>query len=236
MGECLFARRGAIHTPPFVPKQVFADNTWAEIVHACRRNKVPASWAIGDQKRMTIAGADYAIDIIGKNHDDYADGSGKAPLTFQLHDCYNKRDTMNSLNSNVGGWTTSRMRTVFLPEVKGLLPMEVQAGIREIYKLTSIGDAKSSIETTVDTLFLLSEAEVLSAISNSFPGEGSRYEYYSKGNASGKYLSGVPTFWWTRSPRNVYNTQFCHIDTSYNDYSAVSSAGASLGVAFAFCF
>ena len=54
---------------------------------------------------MFINGTEYQIDIIGKGHDDYADGSGKAPLTFQLHDCYGELKNMNSSNTNVGGWT-----------------------------------------------------------------------------------------------------------------------------------
>lgn len=234
MGECLFARRGAIHMVPIVLNPVFADNTWAEIVQACRRGKVPDTWTVGAQKRMAIDGTDYLIDIIGKDHDDYADGSGKAPLTFQLHDCYNTITTMNSLSTNVGGWTSSRMRTVFLPEVKALLPTEVRAGLKEVSKRTSMGDAKSSIVTTADTLFLLSEAEVRSTISESFGGEGSRYEYYNR-KSSVKYWSGTANSWWTRSPRNVYDTQFCHMTTG-SDISAIASAGASLGVSFAFCF
>ncbi len=235
MGECLFARRGLVHTTPLLLKSTFADNTWSDIAQACWRNKVPDTWTIGAQKAMMIDGEDYLIDIIGKNHDDYADGSGKAPLTFQLHDCYS-RNQMNDTSTNGGGWALSGMRTKHLPAIMALMPAEVRAGIREVNKLTSVGSANRTIKTTADKLFLLSEAEVLSAISYSFSGEGTRYEYYSSGKVSGKYLAGVPVFWWTRSPRKEYDTQFCHIDTSYYDTSGVSSAGASLGIAFAFCF
>ena len=66
----------------------FADNTWAQIIKACQKKIIPTTWKVGDQKAMTINGISYQIDIIGKNHDDYSDGSGKAPLTFQMHDCY----------------------------------------------------------------------------------------------------------------------------------------------------
>lgn len=67
---------------------VFANNSWAGVVTACRRGTVPSTWVVGDSMPMTIGGTDYQVDIIGKSHDDYYDGSGKAPLTFQLHDCY----------------------------------------------------------------------------------------------------------------------------------------------------
>ena len=73
---------------------VFANNTWEQIIAACHNNEVPDTWKVADQKPMTIDGSDYLIDIIGKNHDDYADGSGKAPMTFQLHDCYKLKKAM----------------------------------------------------------------------------------------------------------------------------------------------
>ena len=60
---------------------------------------------------MTIGGTDYQVDIIGKNHDDYYDGSGKAPLTFQLHDCCATGYGMNDTETVVGGWKSSKMRT-----------------------------------------------------------------------------------------------------------------------------
>ena len=84
----------------------FADNDWATIIKACHKNQVPETWVVGNQKAMMINGADYVIDIIGKEHDDYADGSGKAPLTLQLHDCYGETKNMNSSNTNEGGWTS----------------------------------------------------------------------------------------------------------------------------------
>ena len=81
--------------PVSYPKN-FANATWAQIIDACHKNKVPATWVVGNSKTMLIDGTEYQIDIIGKNHDDYADGSGKAPLTFQLHDYYGVVYSMNS--------------------------------------------------------------------------------------------------------------------------------------------
>lgn len=234
MGDCLFMRKGAIHMAPLVLKSAFADNTWAEIVQACHTNRIPDTWVVGDSLMMDIGGTAYQINIIGKNHDDYADGSGKAPLTFQLRDCYNELNSMNSSSTNVGGWKSSRMRTTHLPAIMSLMPPEVQGGIREVNKLTSKGSANSAIETTSDKLFLLSEVEIRGVISDSFAGEGSRYEYY-KGKSSVKYFAGTANSWWTRSPRSVYNTQFCHMNTG-NNSASIASANSALGVAFAFCF
>ena len=218
--------------PPLDP--VFANNSWENVIIACQKRIVPDTWVVGNNMTMNIGGRNYRVNIIGKNHDDYADGSGKAPLTFQLHECYNVIYNMNSESTNVGGWTSSLMRTANLPEIMALMPAEVQAGIREVNKLTSKGNASSVIEATADKLFLLSEAEIRNTISESFSGEGSRYEYYTR-NSSVKYLSGAANSWWTRSPRNMFTTQFCNMTTA-NNASSGSSAGAWLGVVFAFCF
>ena len=87
----------------------FADNDWATIIKACHKNQVPDTWVVGNSKTILINGTEYQIDIIGKNHDDYTDGSGKAPLTFQLHDCYADVNRMNSSNTNSGGWRGLRL-------------------------------------------------------------------------------------------------------------------------------
>ena len=80
-----------------------ADNTWEQIIEVCQKKIVPPSWKVGDQKAMTINAVDYLVDIIGINHDDYSDGFGKAPFTFQLHDCYGK-NAMEGSNTNRNGW------------------------------------------------------------------------------------------------------------------------------------
>lgn len=234
MGHCLFLRKGEVHTAPVTYKANFADNTWAQIIDACHKNKVPATWAVGNQKTMTINGTAYAIDIIGKNHDDYADGSGKAPLTFQLHDCYNTQYAMYAPNTMVGSWQSTTMRTTYLPAILALMPSEVQIGIREVNKLTSGNGQNSTIYTTPDKLFCLSEIEVFGSLTYSKSGEGAQYSYYKEGNSKSKLRNGTGNSWWERSPRSNVSDNFCAVHASGSaSYSGVTS---DRGVAFGFCF
>lgn len=212
----------------------FANNDWATISKACQMNVVPDTWVVGDQKSMTINGTDYLVDIIGKDHDDYADGSGKAPLTFQLHDCYDTRYQMNELNTNEGGWTNCAMRNMHLPAILALLPSEVQAKIKEVNKLTSAGNQSNAISTTADKLFLLSEIEISGSVKYSKSGEGSQYAYYSAGNSKIKNRSGGAYDWWERSPRGDLSTSFCSVNAAGG--TAYGTANYAYGVAFAFCF
>lgn len=214
---------------------VFANNTWEQIIKACQNTEVPDTWKVADQKPMTINGVDYQIDIIGKNHDDYSDGSGKAPLTFLLHDCYGETKNMNSgVNTNIGGWTNCDMRNTHLPAILAKMPTEVQNGIREVNKLTSAGSQSATINSTADKLFLLSEIEIFGSVDNSFSGEGTQYDYYKAGNNRVKNLNGSASFWLERSPGRRSSETFCSITIGgFPDYSASSKRG---GVAFGFCF
>ena len=215
---------------------IFSDATWEQIISACQSNSVPSTWAVGDSKTMTINGTDYQIDIIGKNHDTYTAG-GTAPLTFQLHDCYGTSYRMNSSRTNEGGWADSEMRNKHLPAILALMPIEVQFGIREVNKLTSAGNYSSTINTTADKLFLLSEIEIFGSITYSKSGEGSQYGYYASSiyGETVKNQNGAACFWWERSPYKDDTERFCEVK---NNGSAgyVRANESHMGVAFGFCF
>ena len=215
---------------------VFSENEWADIIEACHANEVPDEWVADGTcyKDMLINGTNYRVDIIGKNHDDLADGTGKAPLTFQLHDCYATAYPMNPTNTNVGGWRDCQMRTQTMPALKALLPAEVQAGIRAVNKLTSAGNMSSSIVTTSDELFLPTEVEVFGSAFSSLSGEGKQYDYYKAGNSQVKNLNGSANIWWECSPHASTSQSFCRV---YSNGSASSgTASYSRGVPFCFCF
>ena len=219
---------------PVTYKANFADNTWAQIIDACHKNQVPDTWVVGNSKAMLIDGTEYQIDIIGKGHDDYADGSGKAPLTFQLHDCYGELKAMNSTNTNVGGWTSCAMRQTHLPAILALMPTEVQSGIREVNKLTSAGSQSATINTTADKLFLLSEIEIFGSVTHSKSGEGTQYAYYKAGGSKLKNYNGNAINWSERSPYTNNSEYFCLVKNDGGKFYAAANGG--LGVAFAFCF
>ena len=214
-------------------KDNFADNDWTSIIAACHSGSVPSAWVVGNSKTMTINGASYQVDIIGKNHDTYSAG-GTAPLTFQLHDCYADKKAMNSSNTNSGGWKNSAMRTTHLPAILALMPTEVQNGIREASKKASVGGASSTIETVSDKLFLLSEVEIFGSTTGSAAGEGMQYAYYKAGNSKVKNVSGSAGNWWDRSPFASNSTSFCVVNTYAN--ASRNGASSALGVAFGFCF
>ena len=214
-------------------KDNFADNDWTSIIAACHSGSVPSTWVVGNSKTMIINGASYQVDIIGKNHDTYTAG-GKAPFTFQLHDCYGETKKMNSSSTNSGGWTSCAMRSTHLPSILALMPTEVQHGIREVNKLTSAGNQSATINTTADKLFLLSEVEIFGSVRYSKSGEGTQYDYYKAGNSKVKKWNGSANYWWERSPHASSSTYFCVVRSGGSE--DFLNARNVYGVAFGFCF
>ena len=209
---------------------VFGNNSWAAIIKACQEKQVPNTWKVGESCYMTINNTTYAIDIIGKNHDDYADGSGKAPLTFQMHTTYATQYKMNNDGSNSGGWAGCLLRTTGgFKIIKSKMPAEVVAAMKAVTKKTSAGNASSAIDTTEDTLFLLSEIEVQGTRTFSYPGEGTQYEYYQTAANRKKNRA-----WYLRSPR--LNSTTCFDRTGWSGEADWSVASEVDGIAAAWCF
>ena len=209
---------------------VFGNNSWATIIKACQEKQVPNTWNVGDSCNMTINNKTYAIDIIGKNHDDYADGSGKAPLTFQMHTTYATQYKMNGAEDNSCGWKNCLVRTSnAFPALKKVMPAEVGAALKAVTKKTTAGGASSAIDTTEDTLFLLSEIEVQGTRTYSYAGEGTQYEYYKTAANRKKNRA-----WYLRSPR--LNNTSCFDRTGWNGEADWSVASEVDGIAAAWCF
>lgn len=209
---------------------VFGNNSWAAIIKACQEKQVPDTWKVGDSCNMTINNKTYAIDIIGKNHDDYADGSGKAPLTFQMHTTYATQYKMNGAERNDCGWKNCLVRiSNAFPKLKQVMPAEVVAALKGVTKKTTAGNASSAIDTTTDTLFLLSEIEVQGTRTHSYAGEGTQYAYYQTAANRKKNRA-----WYLRSPR--INSTSCFCRTGWDGEADWSVASEVDGIAAAWCF
>lgn len=199
--------------------------------------------SIGDQVTLSLNGTNYAFDVIGFNHDTLTDtaaygantATGKAGITFQMHDLFATTYVMNGSNTNSGGWKNSAMRTSTMSIMKGYLPDDWKAIIKPVNKVSGTGgDSSSGTETVSDSCFLLAEIEIFGSTTYSVSGEGTQYAYYKAGNSKVKYKGGSAYAWWERSPRSGYSDFFCYVYSS-NGSASYYPASNSLGVAFGFC-
>lgn len=195
-------------------------------------------WKIGDTISYQLStGENVEMRIIGFNHDDKADGSGKAGITLEMKNCLSKLYSMNNTNTNSGGWKNSVMRQTTLPTIKATLPQEWQDVIKTVNKIASKGYA-TGVETVSDDLFLLSLIEIYVSTSYAQSGasEGSPYEYWKTITYNDyriKKYGSTDVRWWTRSSHNNSTSSFCtiHQDGSPNYISAQFQSGVS----YAFC-
>lgn len=199
---------------------------------------------IGSQIMLMLDDAGYSFDVIGFNHDTLTNASaygdntatGKAGITFQMHDCFATAYTMNSSNTNVGGWKSSVMRTSTMATMKNYM----SAGgwntiVKQVNKSSGTGGGPSTdTETVSDSCFLLSEIEIFDSMAHSVPEEGTQYAYYKAGNSKVKKIGSYVGWWWERSPYLKNSNYFCCVDESGNA-NYYRAAPDSYGVAFAFC-
>lgn len=138
--------------------------------------------------------------IVGINHDDLADGSGKAGLTFEATNTVLGAQRMNATGTNAGGWEKSELRgRLNTGDLWSLLPSELQSKVKSVKKMTDNkgGGTVGTLSATTDKVFLLSSTEVWGDLDS----DGTQYEFYkSKGVKTSNY-SGASLSWhhWTRS-------------------------------------
>ena len=159
--------------------------------------------------------------IVGINHDDLADGSGKAGLTFEATNSALGYQKMNATNTNAGGWEKSELRgRLNTGDLWSLLPSELQSKVKAVTKMTdNQGGGKAGTPTaTTDKVFLLSATEVWGDMQS----DGTQYEYYKSNGVTTSNYSGASSshYHWTRSVYPSYSTTFRSVyssgDWNYN--------------------
>ena len=211
--------------------------SWSQVAAISKTGLASTLFHIGDEKTLTVNGVSYTAVIIGFDHDTPVDtatyGRDKAGITWQLKNCLNTTYPMNSSDTNSGGWTSCAMRTSTMATLLSHLASDLKNAIVKVKKLSSAGNQSTAINTTEDSLFLLSEVEIFGSTTHVKAGEGSQYEYYQSGNSCVKTVNGSASYWWERSPNGSNSTDFCLVSNIGS--AAVTSANWTEGVSFGFC-
>ena len=201
--------------------------------------KAKAAMDAGTKFSMKLTdGKTLQYRIIGINHDDLADGTGKAGLTF-LTTSTTISSRMNATDTNAGGWEKSELRTKMNSgEIWNLMPSDFQSKVKSVKKLTnnvSGTDKNAAVTATTDKLFLLSYSEIVptSYWASSYPwtsSEGSQYEAFKgkvTNNYSGNDCLKIGNRWWERSAHPHTSNNFLRVhsngDPSGNHYATASS-------------
>lgn len=180
------------------------------------------------------------VEIIGYDHDDMADGSGKAPLTFFCMELPNIERAMNEPGTDEGGYANSAMRSFVNGELFSVAPAELQGITTPVIKISDGGPDNETLITTIDYFWLASYDEVgFTSGRYNLAGQGELYSaVFSSDKATRKkYITDDTDTggWWLRS---TYYTS-----SSSSMFWRVQKSGASYGdiqtgaffVAFGFC-
>jgi len=252
-------------------------NEWDVISSVSDAGEGANYWSVGDRKAVVLNGTvgnlslssvtTYAF-IIGFNHNSSVEGSGR--IHFQLGKtalsggtdvalCDSKYNSsvsatgyfsMNSSNTNSGGWDSSQMRTKIcgtsLSSYSGTIIAVIPAALRAVLKSvtkytnnTGNSTAASAVTATTDYFFLLSEYEVFGSCTYANSSEASyqaQYAYYSAGNSKIKYnhsSTSTAVIWWLRSPGASISTYFVRV--SAGGTVSGNIAYRSYGFAPGFC-
>ena len=175
--------------------------------------------------------------IVGKDHDDLADGSGKAKLTFGMKNLMASTRQMNSSMTNAGSFEGSAMYSWLSGTIYPSLPAELKDAIKSVNKKTSSGGGSSVIRTDAMHLWLFAEIEVFGTASHSYTGEGTQYQYFTTESTRIKKLSngaGAASYWWLRSPDEIDIDFFCYVFSS-GEPANYYDPKTPMGVCFGFC-
>ena len=198
--------------------------------------KGEASPAYAKAKAAMDAGTKFSVKltngktlqyrIIGIDHDDLADGSGKAGLTFEATNTALAAQRMNATDTNAGGWEKSELRgRLNTGDLWSLLPSELQSKVKSVTKMTDNqgGGKAGTPSATTDKVFLLSTTEVYGDLQS----DGIQYEYYkSKGVMTSNYSGASSSSnHWTRSviPSNSAYFRYVYSNGDWGNYSATST-------------
>ena len=215
-----------------------ANCSWEQIDRIGKAGKAADYFCIGDTKSITLTTAEVVtLQIIGLAHDSLsAAGGGKAPITLGFSDCLNAVKMMNGTSTNVGSYAAMSLHTVLDETIFGTLPAELRAVAKTVNKLTGAGGTLTSLTTTQERLFLLSEVETTGTnVSATAPGEGTQYAFFTNGGARVKKIAGTAGTWWLRSPAGTSGGTFCVINASGSVTSLVAASSPGFGVAPALC-
>lgn len=258
-GTTAWASLNCITTAPV--KVSFSEATPEQIEAIASAGLASEYFNVGDETNIELTtGEVITVVILGFNHDDLSDGSGKAPISIGMKNLLATTYRMNATATNEGGWDESEMRTSTMNTLFNLLPPSWKNIIKTVNKKATAGSQSENITTSADKLWLLAMSEIFSATSiensststianyaDAYNAEGTQYKYYENligdnngGTGTNSLLikklsngSGSASYWWLRSPYVSISSSFRCIGSS----GAVGNIYAydTYGVSFGFC-
>ena len=199
--------------------RILSNNTWAEISEASSLGIAKEIWNVGDGKD--------GFKIIGFDHDDLSDGSGKAGVTFITDG--EQYDVRGYLDNRTGStyYTYAQMNNLnnLINSVKGKMNTDIINLIKKVDKKYFTDYQTNSASIVSTELFLLSISEVVDNEWDSLI--GNKYDYFIS-NDTKKWINS----YWLRT---IYNNGKPGAINASGQTTAYGRYQTGISVRFAFC-
>lgn len=142
----------------------FANGSWADIARISEEGKASEYFKVGDTRTLRFGSVDITLAIAGFNHDDLADGSGKAGMTIvTVNVSPLTRNWHWSAHNTTGLYDKCDLSKKYLPEwfnSNAYIPADLRTHIKSVNK-----DYDTSVSATASgkvscNLFVLSLTEL----------------------------------------------------------------------------
>lgn len=161
-------------------------------------------WSVGDTKDLLVDSETLTVEIIGFNHDDLTDGSGKAGITFATKNLMANKHDIGSPSSDNSCYIYSGAYFWLTGTVFNSIEESAKNVMKAVDKRTNLGRGNGGLNITSMSIFLLSTVEI-DKDSEWWGGannEGTQYAKFSSAANRTKKLAngtGSASDWWTRS-------------------------------------
>ena len=230
----------------------FATDTWEEIANNVKSGNA-SKYRVGSEKEVEIAGQSFTVRVANNTTPEEcsrADFSQTAcGFVVEFVDIL-MTGSMNSTDTNVGGWPATEARELANGEYFNYLPSDLQKVIIDTKVISGHGSTAGETNfTSTDKLYLLSAHEVWEDVTSN---QVSTYDtawdntrqldYYKERNVTtdGHWSSAMKWYnianmaysWWLRGAYSDYRSYFLNVGT--NGYWYADRAAHGYGFAPAF--
>lgn len=137
--------------------------------------------------------------------------------------------SMNTTNTNVGGWNASNMRQFCNNRIYNAFPIQWKAIIKQVQIPATAGGTSSEIVYSKDYVYLPSYIEVYNTIEAPYKSEGNIISFFNSDADRIKTRNGTADVWYLRSADVGYNSYFKTIAIAGNIGNYIPS-NRTLGV------
>ena len=233
----------------FIPKVnpvSFATDSWETIITAVKENNI-SKYNVGDTKTVDMGTyGTHTLRIANTSTPSECSTSGFSQtacgFVLEFADII-AAHKMNDTNTNVGGWSSTSMRTFVNNDIYNALPSEIKNAIIDTTVVSGHGSTSGESNfTSTDKLYLLAPKEIYTNWSYSYDTARDvtrQLDYYKNlGTSTSNYSGAIKkngtsaSTWWLRAAYSNTTTGFFRV--IFNGDWRYDSATGTYGVAPAF--